>query len=105
MNIFDNINRDAPDEIFETILQTENVRIERIVSTGQNSPDDFWYDQDENEWILILQGRAALRFEGETEDRVLEVGDCVHIAPQVRHRVVWTSADEPTIWLAVFYKS
>lgn len=104
MNIFDNINRDAPDEIFETILQTENVRIERIVSTGQNSPDDFWYDQDENEWILILQGRAALRFKDESEDRVLEVGDYVHIAAQVRHRVIWTSADEPTIWLAVFYK-
>ena len=104
MNFFDNIPAHAPDEIFETILQTENVRIERIVSTGQNSPDDFWYDQDENEWILILQGRAALRFEGEGEDRVLDVGDCLDIAAHVRHRVVWTSADEPTVWLAVFYR-
>ena len=63
MNIFQNIARDAPDEIFETILQSENVRIERIVSNGQSSPDNFWYDQNESEWILILQGRAALRLE------------------------------------------
>ena len=103
MNIFQNIARDAPDEIFETILQSENVRIERIVSTGQSSPENFWYEQNENEWILILQGRAALRLEEEDEDRVLEVGDCLKIAAHVRHRVVSTSAEEPTIWLAVFY--
>lgn len=102
MNIFD-IKRDATEELFETLLQNDNVRIERIVSTGQSSPPDFWYDQDENEWILIVQGRAALRFESESEDRVLVVGDYLHIAAHVRHRVVWTDENEPTIWLAVFY--
>ena len=90
-------------EIFETLLHTENVRVERIVSDGQSSPDDCWYDQDENEWVLILQGRAALRFENESEDRVLDVGDYLEIKAHVRHRVIWTSKDEPTIWLAVFY--
>lgn len=102
MNIFDNIAQNAPDEIFETILQSPNVRIERIVSTGQATPKNEWYDQSENEWILLLRGRAALRFENETEDRVLDVGDCLNIAAHVRHRVQWTS-EEPTVWLAVFY--
>jgi len=104
MNIFDNVTRDAPQEIFETIAQNENVRIERIVSNGQSSPDGFWYEQNEHEWILVLRGRAALRFEGESEDRVLETGDYLAIPSGVRHRVVWTSDREPTIWLAVFYR-
>lgn len=103
MNIFAHIAQNAPQEIFETLLQGENLRIERIVSTGQSSPEDFWYDQTENEWILILQGRAALRLENETEDRVLVRGDYLKIEAHIRHRVVCTSEDEPTIWLAVFY--
>lgn len=103
MNIFDNIPQTAPAEIFETILPTPNVRIERIVSTGQKTPNGEWFDQSENEWILLLQGRAALRFEDESEDRVLDVGDYLEIPSHVRHRVNWTSDAEPTIWLAVFY--
>lgn len=103
MNIFDNIPRNAPEEIFETLLKSPAVRIERIVSSGQATPQNQWFDQTENEWILLLRGRAALRFEGETEDRVLESGDHLDIPAHLRHRVEWTSTDEPTIWLAVFY--
>ena len=103
MNIYDNIPQNAPDEIIEIILQSPNIRVERIVSHGQSTPQNEWDDQDEHEWILLLQGRAALRFAGETEDRVLERGDYLNIPAYVRHRVEWTSKDEPTIWLAVFY--
>ena len=103
MNIFDNIPQNAPDEIFETILQSSSIRIERIISSGQATPENEWFDQSENEWVLLLRGRAALRFEDETEDRVLETGDYLNIPAHARHRVEWTSAEEPTIWLAVFY--
>lgn len=103
MNIFDNIAQSAPDEIMETLLQSAHIRIERIVSTGQATPENDWYDQEENEWILLLRGRAALRFADETENRVLETGDYLDIPAHVRHRVEWTSEEEPTVWLAVFY--
>jgi cupin 2 domain-containing protein len=102
-NLFHNIPAHAPDEIFETILQSPHVRIERIVSTGQSTPEGEWYDQEQHEWILLVQGHAALRFEEEPEERVLVAGNCLNIAAHVRHRVTWTSRDEPTVWLAVFY--
>ncbi len=103
MNIFKDIPQNATEELFETLLQSPNIRIERIVSNEQATPHNEWYDQDEGEWILLLQGRAALRFEDETEVRVLERGDYLNIPAHVRHRVEWTSAEEPTVWLAVFY--
>lgn len=91
------------DEQFATILQRPGLRIERIVSTGQASPPDFWYDQSEGEWVLLLEGEASLRFEDEIEARHLQAGDHLDIAPHRRHRVEWTAADRTTVWLAVFY--
>ena len=85
------------------LLRRPGVRIERIVSTGQCSPPDFWYDQPEGEWVAVLQGAARLRFADEEEDRCLQVGDCLDIAPHRRHRVAWTAPGEVTVWLAVFY--
>ncbi len=90
-------------EQFDELLRSPGVRIERIVSTGQCSPPDFWYDQNEGEWVLVLQGEARLRFEDEVEPRCLKAGDFVNIPAHRRHRVDWTSPDEPTVWLAVFY--
>ena len=77
-------------------------RIERIVSQGHASPEDFWYDQDQDEWVLVLKGAARLRFEGE-EPVEMEPGAHVNIPAHKRHRVEWTTPDEPTIWLAVHY--
>lgn len=90
-------------EHLDEILRRPHVRIERIVSRGHRSPPDFWYDQEENEWVAVLAGRAGLRFESEPE--ILEVGpgDHVNIPAHTRHRVEWTSADQDTVWLAVFY--
>jgi cupin 2 domain-containing protein len=80
------------------------VRIERIVSTGQASPEGFWYDQDWTEWIVVLTGSAGVRIEGEAAARILGPGGYLEILPHVRHRVDWTDADEPTVWLAVHVK-
>lgn len=101
MNIFDNIKIDKDNEEFIDILKSENVRIERIVSNGQTSEDGFWYDQDENEFVLLLDGEAIIEFED--REMKLQKGDYVDIKAYVKHRVKYTSQHEPTIWLAVFY--
>jgi cupin 2 domain-containing protein len=101
-NLLADIPLHALDEVVDPILSADSVRMERIVSNGQCSPDGFWYDQPENEWVTILQGCARLRFENEPEARELKVGDCLHIPAHVRHRVEWT--DSPTVWLCVFYR-
>ena len=92
------------EERVDVLVQNDQLRIERIVSTGQASPPGFWYDQDEHEWVLVLAGHAGLRFEQE-EVRRLTPGDQVHIPAHARHRVEWTARDEVTVWLAVFYRS
>ena len=84
-------------------MRHPGVRIERIVSTGQCSPPDFWYDQPEGEWVVVLRGAARLRFADEAEARRRGPGDFVDIAPHRRRRVEWTTPDEATVWLAVFY--
>ena len=86
------------------LLEHPGLRIERIVSTGQASPPDFWYDQEDAEWVVLLQGEAGLRFADEPDVRHLRTGDHIDIAPHRRHRVEWTQADPATIWLAVFYR-
>jgi cupin 2 domain-containing protein len=91
------------DEQFATILQRPGLRIERIVSTGQASPENFWYDQEEGEWVVLLQGEAKLRFADEADARHLRAGDCIDIAAHRQHRVDWTTPDGATVWLAVFY--
>ena len=102
-NIFTNIPTDLPDEVVETLLQDEALRIERIVSHGHASAKDFWYDQHQHEWVLLLQGEAKLRFEDDTELLSMKPGDFVNIPAGRRHRVEWTTPAEPTIWLAIHY--
>ena len=93
----------ARNEQFLRLLMQPGLRIERIVSTGQCSPPDFWYDQPDGEWVLLIQGAARLRFADESEARQLKAGDFVDIAPHRRHRVDWTAPAQPTIWLAIHY--
>jgi cupin 2 domain-containing protein len=85
-------------------VTTDNLRIERIVSTGQASAPGFWFDQDWAEWVLLLAGSAGLLFEGEAEPQVLRPGDHLLIAAHRRHRVAWTDTKRPTVWLAVHYR-
>ena len=100
-NLFARLPGTTTDEVITALLTTPNVRIERIVSTGQASPPGFWYDQNESEWVVLLTGSAGLRFDSDTEVRELRPGDYLHIPAHVRHRVEWTHPSEPTVWLAV----
>lgn len=92
--------RDA--ETTENLLAGDGIRIERIVSHGQASPDGFWYDQDMAEWVVVLSGHARLSIAGEPTERELAPGDTVYLPVHCRHRVTWTDPDQPTVWLAVF---
>ncbi len=92
------------EEVITEILVRPDLKIERIVSTGQASPLGFWYDQPWDEWVTVLAGAARLRFESEAQDRELRPGDHVFIEAHARHRVEWTSADPPTLWLAIHMK-
>jgi len=102
-NLFAGIPSNLPNELLDTLVASGHVRIERIVSAGQVSPDGFWYDQPQHEFVLLLAGSARLRFEGDDQPLELGPGDYVTIAAHQRHRVEWTSADETSIWLAVHY--
>jgi len=104
-NIFASVQAAGPreDEQVNEILARPGLKIERIVSTGQVSPPGFWYDQAWDEWVMILKGAVRLRFEEEAEPRALGAGDYVFIPAHARHRVDWTSVDEPAIWLAVHH--
>ncbi|WP_234734271.1 cupin domain-containing protein [Tellurirhabdus bombi] len=92
-----------PDELFEEIVSTKNVRIERIISKGHASPEGFWYDQEENEWVMLVKGEAALQIEGQEERIILQEGMYFTIPAHLKHRVEWTKEGTETIWLAVFY--
>lgn len=100
-NLLTNVPNSIPDEIFETIISKLNIKIERIISKGHKSEPNFWYDQDQSEWILILKGEARLQFEDKFV--YLTPGDYLNIAAHQRHRIDWTTPEEETIWLAVFY--
>lgn len=97
-----NIDMNMPEELTEILAEGKNVRIERIVSTGQSSPENFWYDQKQAEWVLLLAGEAELEFEcGHIFQ--MSSGHSILIHPHSKHRVKSTSQTHPTIWLAVFF--
>ena len=100
-NLFDDIPQHLPKELVEVLLRAADVRIERIISHGHASPADFWYDQAQHEWVVVLKGAARLQF----EDGIVEMrpGDFVNIPAFKKHRVDWTTPDEPTVWLGVRY--
>jgi cupin 2 domain-containing protein len=102
-NLFAGLPADLDSEVIEILARGKNCRVERIVSNGQSSPEGFWYDQDECEWIVVLQGHAMLLVEGEAAPISLGPGDHLFIPAHRRNRVEWTSPSEPTIWLAIFF--
>ncbi|MCA0937458.1 cupin domain-containing protein [Vibrio alginolyticus] len=103
MNLFANLPDDITEETFEDLLCHETLRIERIVSHGQTSPAEGWYDQKEHEWVLVLKGSGELTFENGAVKR-LEAGDHINIPAHTKHKVSWTAPGQATIWLAVFYQ-
>ena len=101
-NFFSAIPEELPEELTTVLRAGEGVRIERIVSHGHNSPDGFWYDQPTGEWVIVLKGAARIEFEGKSVE--MKPGDYLDIPAHTKHRVAWTTPDEPTIWLAVHYE-
>jgi cupin 2 domain-containing protein len=104
MNLFDGFPHQADEELITELLSRNGARIERIVSTGQSTPTDKPYNQDHDEWVLLVSGSAGLWIEGERE-LDLRPGDYVLIPAHSSHRVTWTAEDEPTVWLAVHFPS
>ena len=103
-NLFSQIPDSRAAEVVDGILQTGAFQLERIVSWGQATPSGEWYDQDTNEWVILLRGSAVLLFEDEPGEVVLHPGDYVHIPARQRHRVEWTDPEKKTVWLALHYK-
>ena len=91
------------EESFELLVKNDTVMIERIISKGQKSPESDWYDQEKNEWVMVLKGKAMLFFEDQTSVQLNE-GDFINIPAHKKHRVAWTDPDNETIWLAVHYR-
>ena len=101
--IFASIPESVTEELFDEIVRTPSVRIERIVSRGHVSPESGWYDQEENEWVIVLRGRGRLLFD-DGEEVALDAGAWIDIPAHRRHRVAWTDPDVDTVWVAVFYR-
>jgi cupin 2 domain-containing protein len=103
-NLFQQIPSPLPDEVVETLCRSEHIRIERIVSRGQASPPDFWYDQDWHEFVVLLAGGARLAFADGAPPVDLTPGGWLDIPAHRQHRVDWTDPEQDTIWLAVHYR-
>lgn len=102
-NIFSIPETGSTEEIFNLLFKGHNIKIEQIISTGQVSPAEGWYDQNEHEWVLLLEGRAKLEFENNII-KTLKKGDYLLIPAHCRHKVIYTSTRPKCIWLAVFFK-
>ncbi len=100
-NIFEHIADDINEEIFDVLLKRNNIKIERIISNGQASPETGWYDQAQNEWVIVLSGEAIVDFENTQFS--LKEGDYLNIPAHTKHKVSWTHPSRQTTWLAIFY--
>jgi len=101
-NIFSSLPENSENEFIDSLLKNENVHIERIISKGHTSPSSGWYDQDKDEWVLLLKGNAIIAFEGNV-DKHLGLGDYINIPAHTKHKVMWTDPEVETVWLAVHY--
>ena len=100
-NIFHSIPKDLPNEWIEVLCQNANVRIERIVSQGHKSAHNFWYEQKEAEWVILLEGEASIRYEDGREHNLYK-GDYLFLPAYQKHQVSYTSSTPKAIWLAIF---
>ncbi|MEO6920927.1 MAG: cupin domain-containing protein [Collimonas sp.] len=102
-NLLTNLPPDGSAEVFELLHERDGLKIERIISTGHASPPGFWYDNPQEEWVLLLSGSAGLTLAGTAEQHVMQAGAWLHIPARCRHRIEWTDTAQPTIWLAVHH--
>lgn len=102
-NLYGGIPESITEELIEALLDQGALKIERIISRGHASPEGFWYDQETDEWVVVLQGSAGIRLEGSEDVVVLKPGDWLFVPAHRKHRVEWTEAGRNTIWLAVHH--
>ncbi len=100
-NIFKDIPEQLPEELIECIFKRDTIRIERIISKGHITPAGHWYDQEGDEWVILLQGQATVLYEKDNQSFALTAGDYLLIPAHTRHRVEWTAPELDTVWLAV----
>lgn len=100
-NIFKGISEAGEEEQFDCILKGRNYRIDRIVSSGHTSPEGFYYDQEDDEWIMLVQGETVLELEGEFIE--MKAGDCLFLPKNCKHRIERTSIEPACVWLCVFF--
>ena len=103
-NIYEQIPEELLNELFEEIARGSSFKLERIISKGHSTPEGEWYDQDENEWVILLKGSAGILIEGEAEAVTLRPGDHYYIPAHLRHRVEWTDTKTETVWIALHYE-
>ena len=101
-NIFESMPANPDAEVVDLIAQNKNAKIERIISRGQTSPATGWYDQEKDEWVLVLKGEAIISFDNGKEVN-LKTGDHINISAHTKHKVKWTDPETETVWLAVHY--
>ena len=104
-NLFEDLPLDSTTELFENLLQNDSITIERIISEGHSTPPGEWFDQDSDEWVILLQGSASLLFKEEATSVTMKPGDYAYIAAHRIHRVEWTDRSQKTIWLAIHFRN
>lgn len=102
-NLFEHIPATLPEELVQTLHERTGCRVERIVSRGHRTAEGQWYDQETDEWVVLLSGKAGLRIEGRNDILVLEPGDYLVLPAHEKHRVEYTDPDADTLWLAVHF--
>ena len=102
LNIYNEVPASLKEEYFEKIVDKDSLIIERIISEGHVTPEGTWYDQETNEFVILLKGFAELEFE---DGNIISMnqGDYIVIPAHAKHRVIKTAADQKTFWLAVHY--
>jgi cupin 2 domain-containing protein len=103
-NIYSRTPKKLQNELFEEITRGNSFKLERIVSRGHSTPQGKWYDQERDEWVILLRGSAGVRIHGKKRTVILNPGDYVFLPAHRKHRVEWTQAKAQTIWLALHFK-
>jgi cupin 2 domain-containing protein len=107
LNIMNNIfdiptYKNNTEEIVDLIEKNRIIKIERIISFGQKTPDNVWLCEKNEEWVILLKGKSLIIFENGLKYS-LHKGDYISINANTKHRVEYTSKKPPCIWLTIHF--